>query len=804
MPQPAYFVDHKRGEVNELRGLLRNPKVMRDQNRQREVTKKVIAYMTLGIDVSKLFSEMIMASHTKDLVIKKMIYLYLCNYAKIKKDLAVLAINTLRKDAQDDDPMIRGLALRSLCSLNIPSIVEYVVPLLRSGVKDSSSYVRKTAAIGCARLFRISPETYKAGGWSEALLGMLGDRDAAVVINVLNTLNEVEQENGGLKAEGKLVLPLLQRIKEFNEWGQCTILELASRYQPANQQQMFGIMNHLDPLLKHSNCAVVLATTKVYLNFTRNVPKVHFSVISRLKVPLLTLMSSSSVELSYTVLSHLRVLVSRAPTIFHQDHKHFYCRYNDPTCIKKLKQDVLVDLANEPNCSMLINELSEYITDVDPEIAKQAIQSIAKISLKVEAAVDEGIELLLSFLDLSTDYVTAETCVVLKDILRRFPDRYEDVIPSLQTCLKSVEAPEGRVAVIWLMGEYGDTIDDAPYILEQLIDNYQDEESSLVRSELLTATMKLFFKRPPELQKMLGRLLKHAIDDRSMVDVRDQALFYFRLLRHDVHEAARVVNCEKVKVSSFAEADDEELKDQIFDEFNTLSVIYEAPSSRFCTFRPPEVKDPGDSPAATPHNPTAQAAATVAVTPSGGLSGAAAPAPSVGTAGREAKQPPLQVLEEPMEVKKSSPASSASRPVPAAAIDFLSNLADEPAAGAGSAPAPVLVARPKLAGAAYKKKWGALPKAGVHQAQLKTPLPPVKGVEAAFKQNSIAAVASGKKGGLMKFYFYAQSAKDSTFFLVEANLQIATGKFSATIKCENKSLMQDFEGEIKKVLSMLS
>ena len=79
-----------------------------------------------------------------------MIYLYLCNYAKQKKDLAVLAINTLRKDAQvafvsfgkssppltqDDDPMIRGLALRSLCSLNIPSIVEYIVPLLRSGVK---------------------------------------------------------------------------------------------------------------------------------------------------------------------------------------------------------------------------------------------------------------------------------------------------------------------------------------------------------------------------------------------------------------------------------------------------------------------------------------------------------------------------------------------------------------------------------------------------------------------------------------------------------------------------------------------
>lgn len=56
--------------------------------------------------------------------------------------------------------MIRGLALRSLCSLKLSTIVEYVVPLLRSGIKDSSSYVRKTAATGLARLYRISPETY--------------------------------------------------------------------------------------------------------------------------------------------------------------------------------------------------------------------------------------------------------------------------------------------------------------------------------------------------------------------------------------------------------------------------------------------------------------------------------------------------------------------------------------------------------------------------------------------------------------------------------------------------------------------
>lgn len=52
--------ENKKGEVNELKASLRNPAIDRDPEKKREVIKRVIAYMTLGIDVSKLFSEMIM------------------------------------------------------------------------------------------------------------------------------------------------------------------------------------------------------------------------------------------------------------------------------------------------------------------------------------------------------------------------------------------------------------------------------------------------------------------------------------------------------------------------------------------------------------------------------------------------------------------------------------------------------------------------------------------------------------------------------------------------------------------------
>ena len=48
-----------------FRSLLRSNEVQRDPRQYEQVVQKVIAYMTLGVDVSGLFSEMIMVSRTE-------------------------------------------------------------------------------------------------------------------------------------------------------------------------------------------------------------------------------------------------------------------------------------------------------------------------------------------------------------------------------------------------------------------------------------------------------------------------------------------------------------------------------------------------------------------------------------------------------------------------------------------------------------------------------------------------------------------------------------------------------------------
>jgi vesicle coat complex subunit len=47
------------------------------------------------------------------------------------------------------------------CRIRLANIVEYIMGSLRQGLVDSSAYVRKTAVMGCAKLFSLVPNVIK-------------------------------------------------------------------------------------------------------------------------------------------------------------------------------------------------------------------------------------------------------------------------------------------------------------------------------------------------------------------------------------------------------------------------------------------------------------------------------------------------------------------------------------------------------------------------------------------------------------------------------------------------------------------
>jgi AP-1 complex subunit beta-1 len=67
------------------------------RERRKDATKRVIANMTIGKDVSSLFADVVKNMQTEDIELKKLVYLYLMNYAKTQPELVILVVNSFIK-----------------------------------------------------------------------------------------------------------------------------------------------------------------------------------------------------------------------------------------------------------------------------------------------------------------------------------------------------------------------------------------------------------------------------------------------------------------------------------------------------------------------------------------------------------------------------------------------------------------------------------------------------------------------------------------------------------------------------------
>ena len=46
--------------------------------------------------------------------------------------------------------------------------------------------------------------------------------------------------------------------------------------------------------------------------------------------------------------------------------------------------------------------------------------------------------------------------VVIKDIFRKYPNKYESIIATLCENLDTLDEPEARASMIWIIGEYAE------------------------------------------------------------------------------------------------------------------------------------------------------------------------------------------------------------------------------------------------------------------------------------------------------------------------------------------------------------
>ncbi|RHZ48518.1 hypothetical protein Glove_547g4 [Diversispora epigaea] len=550
---------------------------------KRPIIKRVLEVMASGIDVSPLFGDVVKVASTKDLVQKKLSYMYIATQAERNADLVILAVNTFQKDLQDENPLVRGLALRTLCSMRLSDYVSYMLESLIHALGDTSSYVRKTALTSAIKVFYLSPKHVLETSLIDRMYNILRDRDPEVVTNGIVALNEILSSQSGMTINKQIAHYLFQRFREFNEWHQCLVMNILCRYKPESEEEIFEIMNLLDDGLRHHNSGVQLATMKLFIQLTLDIPEVHEDLYKRIKEPLLTLLSLSIPEIVYTCLEHLYLLVYPSRKLLQRDYKQFYRRINEPSYVTMKKLDLLQEIATEVNSKEIIDEISGYITNDNEQITNKSIQTIAKISLKIENVLTYTLEIFTKLLDARIENIISNIIIVLEGLLLiKRPKEFDNLSLMLPSIWLSIDlnSPAGP-AFLNLLTTIGSSLPESPYILESLIRDIDHYPSVSFHIQLLNSAVALFLKRPAECQEMLVKLFKTIIECINQSEVCERAEFLFQLLKCDISMAKKILAYEPYKITINLN------KDRIYNqfrplhEFNTLSIIWKKSLNKF-------------------------------------------------------------------------------------------------------------------------------------------------------------------------------------------------------------------------------
>lgn len=161
----------------------------------------------------------------------------------------------------------------------------------------------------------------------------------------------------------------------------------------------------------------------------------------------------------------------------------------------------MIRLAAQANIAQVLGELKEYATEVDVDFVRKAVRAIGRCAIKVkksfyymiikkgcfnkfllqvEPSAERCVSTLLDLIQTKVNYVVQEAIVVIKDIFRKYPNKYESIISTLCENLDTLDEPEARASMVWIIGEYAERIDNADELLDSFLEGFHDENAQVL------------------------------------------------------------------------------------------------------------------------------------------------------------------------------------------------------------------------------------------------------------------------------------------------------------------------------------
>lgn len=170
-------------------------------------------------------------------------------------------------------------------------------------------------------------------------------------------------------------------------------------------------------------------------------------------------------------------------------------------------------------------------------------------------------------------YVVQEAVIVIRDIFRKYPNKYDGLLSDICENLKSLDDPEAKASIVWIIGEYVEMIENADEIMGSFAENFKDEPD-VVQHQILLSCMKLYLQRPEDGTEILKDLFKYITKESENPDLRDRGYLYWRLLSTDPALAKEVVLSQRPLLTDQSYTLESELLEKLIENIGCLASVY--------------------------------------------------------------------------------------------------------------------------------------------------------------------------------------------------------------------------------------
>jgi len=487
--------------------------------------------------ITKLFQ-------AKDTVLRRLVYLGIKELSSIAEDV-IIVTSSLTKDMTGKEDCYRAAAIRALCTITDPVMLQAIERYMKQAIVDRNSAISSAALVSSLHLSRTGGGSEVVKRWVNEVQESLSSDSVMVQYHALGLLYHIR------KTDRLAITKLLTKLTKMSlksPYAVILLIRIACKMiEEEDSDSSSPYFDFVESCLRHKSEMVIYEAAHAIVNMKKTTSRELAPAVSVLQLfcssPKPTLRFAAVRTLNKVAMTH-----PAAVTACNLDLENLITDTN--RSIATLAITTLLKTGAESSVDRLMKQIATFVSEISDEFKIVVVQAIRSLCQKFPKK--HGI--LLNFLsgmlrdEGGLDYKASIADTIIT-VIEENPEAKENGLAHLCEFIEDCEHTSLAVRILHLLGQEGPrTANPARYI--RFIYNRVLLENATVRAAAISAMARfgaLCDDLLPNVLVLLSRCQMDADDE-----VRDRATYFKAILEQ--HEASLnsqyILNSLTVSVSS--------------------------------------------------------------------------------------------------------------------------------------------------------------------------------------------------------------------------------------------------------------